>query len=201
MPVAMSQDIMQKAAHAAQSNVAHRLKELLLKKADLEGQCLAAFGRAVNSVCISEVEAAHHELRHIAQQGDEVCSQLKALQGDDSSSSFYIDKYGVLDQELQQLQEQHADPTLILRTTKQREMTLHHLCTDIMFRTFIKFEVLHQKAEATKARLSELAHSVVQLQQRQRLELGRQLAAPDVESLEELKGRLADRQKVRGCAY
>ena len=98
-------------------------------------------------------------------------------------------------EELQQQQEQPADPTLILRTSKQREMTLHHLCTDIMFRTLIKFEELHQKAEAAKARQGELAQSVAQLQHRERLELGRQLAAHDV-ALEELFGRLADRQKA-----
>ena len=76
-------------------------RELLLQKADLETQCIAACGRVVTSVCScsSEVdEAARYELRHIVQQAEEVCPQLEALQGGNSSSRFYINKYGVLDQ-------------------------------------------------------------------------------------------------------
>ena len=178
------------AAHATQAGDATKTREMLLLKTELVTRCTAACGRV--EMLRSDLVAARHELMHIGQREKEVDSKIEALK------HFYKDEYDRLDLLLQQQQEQGgSSPMSILQTTEQRELALHHFCMDVLQRACIKFDELDQKAEASRARISVLAQSVAQLQLKH-LELDRELAAPDP-VLEELKGRLADRQRVSRC--
>ena len=202
MHMAMTQDIMQRADHAthAQSDEAHEHERdlLLQQKAHQERQCVAACAKVLRVRGSEGEAAARHELRCLVQHGREVISKLEALQGSGRSCYlYYKDEYERLDKQLQQQKEQHASPALILLTTEQRESALHHICTDILFMSLIKFAEYDQKVEAARDRLLalDLHQLVAQLKQRQRLELG----APNDASFAELTSRLADRQRVSGC--
>ena len=175
------------AAHATQAVETTKARELLLQKTELETRCAAACSRVEIKRC--DLKAARHELMLIRQQEKESDSQIEAVH------HFYKDEFDRLDQQLQQQQEQHASPILILRTTMQREHFLYYLCADLLQRSCIKFDEFDQKAAATRARISVLDQSVAQLQQKH-LELDLQLAAPDV-ALEDLMRRLTGRQRVR----
>ena len=177
------------AALATEAQEATETRKLVLQKTELAIQCAAACDRV--EILRSDLVAARHGLMQIGQREKEADSQIEALH------HFYKDEFDRLDEQLQQQQEQHASPALILHTAVQREHFMYYLCTDLLQKSRIKLDELDRTAEASRARISVLAQSVAQLQLKH-LELDRELAAPDP-VLEELKGRLSERQRVSRC--